>query len=43
MEQFQNKTDHTDGTVPKFNRQIVERGKIDTINTQKELSDVKAF
>jgi len=26
---------HTDGTVPKSNRKIVERVKIDTANTQK--------
>jgi hypothetical protein len=24
---------HTVGTVPKYNRKIVERGKIDTFNT----------
>ena len=32
-EQFQNVSD---GTVPKSNRKIVERGKIDTRNTQKQ-------
>ena len=31
---MKNKKYHTVGTVPKSNRKIVERGKIDTLSTQ---------
>jgi hypothetical protein len=35
LKQFQNSIEkyHTVGTVPKLNRKIVERGKMDTLNT----------
>ena len=31
---MKNKKYHTVGTVPKFNKKIAERGKIDTLKTQ---------
>ena len=31
---MKNRNYHTDGTVPKYNRKIVERDQIDTPNTQ---------
>jgi hypothetical protein len=33
---MKNKKYHTVGTIPKYNRKIVERGKIDTLNTHKK-------
>ena len=35
---MKNKKYHTVGTIPKYNRKIVERGKIDTLNIHKRQS-----
>jgi hypothetical protein len=33
---MKNKKYHTVGTIPKYNKKIVERGKMDTLNTQEK-------
>jgi hypothetical protein len=39
MNKMKNEIYHTVGIFPKFNRKIVERGKIDTSKTHKYMTD----